>query len=148
MLLVPPSLIIYKQIKCQYNHGKRVFPHPSVHSVSLKNPLTHSQSYFMHATSVYFIRTMISKGTYLLLLMFLLLNGPLLKAQSTLMFWVSSSVPSISVIAFCASSKFSYSISAYPCRTIYHRKRFSTSLAYRYTVFRVYLVYLLFLVFW
>lgn len=46
--------------------------------------------------------------------MFLFLNGPLLNAQSTFMIWVSNSVPSISFIAFCASSNFSYSIKAYP----------------------------------
>lgn len=53
--------------------------------------------------------------TYLLLL-FLLLKGPLLNAQSTLIVWVSSSRPSIVAIAFSASSKLSYSISAYPCQ--------------------------------
>lgn len=62
-------------------------------------------------------------NTYLLLV-FLLLKGPLLNAQSTLIICVSSSAPSITDIAFSASSKCSYSISAYPCQSIFHARKF------------------------
>jgi hypothetical protein len=46
---------------------------------------------------------------------FLRLTGPLLNAQSTLIICERRSVPSDSFIASWASSKFSYSIRAYPC---------------------------------
>lgn len=67
----------------------------------------------MNATLVYSSQK--NKGDFVnvyLLLIFLLLNGPLLNAQSTFMVWVSRSVPSISFIALWASSNFSNSIRA------------------------------------
>lgn len=61
------------------------------------------------------------KSTYANLVFFLfiapLAEDPLLKAQSTVIVCVRNSAPFIEDIAFCASSKFSYSIRAYPLIT-------------------------------